>query len=37
MNSQAKSLWNFWNEIRNKATIKFSDIDKLEKLLGNLF
>jgi hypothetical protein len=27
----------FWNEIKNKSSIKFSDIEKLEKLLGSVF
>ena len=36
MNFQARELWNFWNEIKNKQEVKLIDIDKLEKYIGNL-
>ena len=38
MITQAKELWKFWENLKNNnARITLIDIDKLEKLLGNVF
>jgi len=37
VSSSIRGLIDFWNELKNKAEIKFKDIEELEKMLGNVF